>query len=73
MVLNYFDAEQLVRLEVKERLAVAERQRRDRQVIRRIRAQKTLQRAVAKGLEAGMELHDVKLALAPILHRCLGQ
>jgi hypothetical protein len=74
VVLNCFDAEeQLARLEVKERLAAAERWRRDRQVIRRVRAQKTLQRAVAKGLKAGMDLRDVKLALAPILHRCRGR
>lgn len=72
-MLSHFDAEQLAHLKVEEHLAAAEKQRKDLQVIRRLRAQKALQRAVAKGLEVGMEFQDVKLALAPILHRCRGR
>ena len=70
---DLYTTEQLALQTVSERLKAAEDRRRDLQVLRRVRAQKTLQRAVVKGLDAGMDLHDVKIALAPILHRCRGQ
>lgn len=72
-MLDLYTKERFALQMVNERLKASENKRRDLQVVRRVRAQKALRRAVTKSLDAGMDLHDVKLALAPILHRCRGQ